>query len=112
METAPDMLKVFLRERDPKSWNEALGLADNYKEVHGHKYAETGRASFQRDCVRSERDHESKNCSGNQRETDKRADRKVPLPNRADDKRVEHRSKVTCYACGNTGHLANRCLFW
>ena len=47
-ETAPDMLKVFLKERDPKSWTEALSLAENYKEAHAHKH-ETGRPNYSRD---------------------------------------------------------------
>ena len=40
LEGAPEGLKVFLKERNLKSWAQLLELAENYREAHGTKTLE------------------------------------------------------------------------
>ena len=92
METAPDMIKIFLKERDPKSWTEGLNLAKNYKEAHVQKH-EMGSPNFQRDNIRNVRGSDGKKWPSNHRKTDRRGDRRVPpSPNRVEEKKTDNRA--------------------
>ncbi|GFS06936.1 reverse transcriptase, partial [Elysia marginata] len=81
-------LQIFLKERDPKTSIELVGLVEKYAEAHGT------RTAFSKDQVKRRNDLRPQ----------EREDRKyTQLQDR------DKRKTITCHKCGKLGHVAKEC---
>ena len=108
LETLPQAVKMFVKERKPATSQEAALLADDY--VTAHKESKPN-VSIKRESIVCHKckktGHHARECPG-EAKTGVKAEEKEPVP-KNDAKPKLRKEQLTCYHCHKRGHIAMEC---